>query len=88
MADRILELENVLLDQIEKLNDDSVMSDTEQVKNLIERSRAVSDLTNSFIEIQKTKLDAQKVKIEAVKVASNQGYGLKFEKYLGIEAAE
>ena len=79
------QLENNIVDQVQKLNDDSIMSDPEQVKNLIDRSKSMSELTNSFIEIQKTKLEAERVKIEAVKVASNQGFGLKYEKYLGIE---
>lgn len=52
MADRILELENALLDQIEKLNDDSIMNDVESCKTIIERSKAMSELTDSFISMQ------------------------------------
>ena len=89
MADRILELENALLDQIEKLNDDSIMKDAESCKTIIERSKAMSELTDSFIEIQKTKLEEKKVRIEAVRVMHNTSVGFKGEdekvqKFLGI----
>lgn len=85
-----LELENVLLDQIEKLNDDSIFEDKEAVKNLIERSRAISDLTNSYIDIQRTKLDAQKLKIDTVKIMHETAIGIGnadegVKKYLGIK---
>ena len=85
-----LELENVLLDQIEKLNDDSIFEDKEAVKTLIERSKAISDLTNSYIDIQKTKLDAQKLKIDTVKIMHDTAVGIGkadegVKKYLGIE---
>lgn len=86
MAKNVIEeLEGVLLDQIEKLNQDDVMANPEEGKALIDRSKAMSDLTNSYIDIQRTKLDAQRVKIEAVKLASSSAYGLKYDKYLGIE---
>lgn len=85
-----LELENVLLDQIEKLNDDSIFEDKEAVKNLIERSKTISDLTNSYIDIQRTKLDAQKLKIDTVKIMHETAIGIGkadegVKKYLGIE---
>lgn len=85
-----LELENVLLDQIEKLNDDSIFEDKEAVKKLIERSKAISDLTNSYIDIQRTKLDAQKLKIDTVKIMHETAIGIGkadegVKKYLGIE---
>ena len=66
---RIEELENTLLDQIEKLNQDDVMASPEEADRLIARSKAMSELTNSYIDIQRTKIEAQRVKIEAVKVA-------------------
>jgi hypothetical protein len=88
--DLIKELEISILDQIQKLNDDSIMADAEDAKQLIERSKAMSDLTNSYIEIQKTKLDAQRIKIETVRVIHQTSIGIKYEdekvkKYLGIE---
>lgn len=82
---RIEELENVLLDQIEKLNQDDVMDKSDEADRLIARSKAMSELTNSYIDIQRTKIDAQRVKIEAVKVAQDS-CGLGYENYLGIEA--
>lgn len=77
-------LEQMLLAQIETLNNSNL--DKEATALLIEKSKTMTDLTASYLDIQKIKLDAQRVKIEAVKVASNQGYGLNYEHYLGIEA--
>ena len=77
-------LEKTLLAQVENLANGNL--NKEEIETLIAKSRAMTDLTNSYIEIQKTKLDAQRVKIEAVKVASTQGFGLNYEHYLGIEA--
>ena len=71
------ELELVLLDQIEKLNDDSIMEDTEKAKVLIERSQAMSNLANAYIGVNRMKLDIVK--------EMNRG-GTLYEKYLGIES--
>ena len=71
------ELENVLLDQIEKLNDDSVMDDPEKAKILIERSQSMANLTNAYIGVNRMKLDVVK--------ELNKG-GTLYEKYLGIES--
>lgn len=73
---RLQELENVLLDQIEKLNQDDIASDKEAAQVLIERSQAMSTLANSYISINRLKLDV-------VKELNNSG-GL-YESYLGIE---
>ena len=40
---RIDELEKTLLDQIEKLNDDSLAEDVDQAKMMIEKSKVMSD---------------------------------------------
>lgn len=82
---KIEELENTLLDQIEKLNQDDVLINPEEADRLIARSKAMSELTDSLIDIQRVKIDAQRVKIEAVKVAQD-ACGLGYENYLGIEA--
>ena len=84
MIKLVSELENVILDQIEKLNQDDVMAKPKEAELLISRSKVISDLSNNFIEIQKPKLDAQRIKIEAVKVAQD-AKGLGYENYLGIE---
>lgn len=73
---KIQELENCLLDQIEKLNDDSLASDADAAKAVIEKSRAMSDLTNSYIGVQRMKLDVVK------HLSANGGL---YEDYLGIE---
>lgn len=69
---KIDELESTLLDQIEKLNQDDVMTNPEEADRLIARSKAMSDLTDNIIEIQKVKIDAQRVRIEAVKSCSGR----------------
>ena len=74
---KVQELESVLLDQIEKLNDDSVLEDAE--KMLIERSNAMVGLTNSFIGVNRMKLDVVK--------ELNKGGNL-YESYLGIESVK
>lgn len=72
----IQQLENVLLDQIQKLNDDSIQSTDEESKILYERSNAISNLAKNFSELQRTKLDIVKLAI--------QGEGL-YDNVLGIE---
>ena len=72
----IKELEETLLDQIEKLNDDSIAESEESCRALIERSNAISSLSHNVIEIHRLRLDV-------VKTLENNG-GL-YEEYLGIE---
>ena len=74
---KVKELETVLLDQIEKLNDDSVMEDPEKAKVLIDRSKSIADLTNAYIGVNRMKLDVVK--------ELNKGGNL-YESYLGIES--
>lgn len=74
---RIKELEATLLDQIEKLNDDSIFEDSEKAKILIDRSKAISELTQSFVEVNRMKLDVVK--------ELNKGGNL-YENYLGVES--
>ena len=71
------ELEETLLDQIEKLNDDTVLEEPERAKILIERSKSMTELTNAYIGVQRMKLDVVK--------ELNKGGNL-YEGYLGIEA--
>ena len=73
---RFDELENVLLNQIEMLNDESILADKESATIAIEKSKAISDLTGNFTELQKVKLDIVKTAMNAKGV---------YDKYLGIE---
>lgn len=73
---KVTELENVLLDQIEKLNDDSIMEEPEKAKVLIDRSRAISELSKNLVDLQQLKLNVVKT------VERNGGM---YNKYLGIE---
>lgn len=79
----IEELENRLLDQIGKLNDDSIFSNKEDATLLVERSKAIGQLADTYISMKRTSIDEKRVRIEAVKYLSENG-GL-YEKYLGIE---
>lgn len=74
---KVQELENVLLEQIEKLNDDSYLEDEEKGKMLIERSKSIAELTNAYIGVNRMKLDVVK--------ELNKGGNL-YEGYLGIES--
>ena len=74
---RVQELENVLLDQIEKLSDDTILEDEEKSKILIERSKTMAELTNAYIGVNRMKLDVVK--------ELNKGGNL-YESYLGIES--
>ena len=70
------ELENTLLDQIEKLNDDSLADDPEKAQMMIEKSKVMSDLAGRVNEMNRLKLDIYK---EA------NANGVMYEKFLGIE---
>lgn len=70
------ELENTLLDQIEKLNDDSLADAPEKVRLMIEKSKVMSDLAGRVTEMNRLKLDVYK--------EANQNGGI-YEKFLGIE---
>lgn len=73
----VKELEEVLLDQIEKLNSDDVNDEPEKAQQMIERSKSIAELTNAFIGVQRIKLDVVK--------ELNKGGNL-YEGYLGIES--
>lgn len=70
------ELENTLLDQIEKLNDDSLAEDKENAQIMIEKSKAMSDLAGRINDLNRLKLDVYK--------EANANGGV-YEKMLGIE---
>ena len=74
---KIDELENTLLDQIEKLNDDSLAEDVDKAKMMIEKSKVMSDLAGRVIELNRLKLD--------VYGEANENGGI-YEKFLGIES--
>lgn len=70
------ELENTLLDQIEKLNDDSLADDPEKAKMMIEKSKVMSDLAGRVTELNRLKFDVYR--------EANANGGI-YEKLLGIE---
>ena len=73
---RFEELELVLLNQIEMLDDESILIDKESATIAIEKSKAISALAGNFTELQKTKLDIVKTAM--------QDRGV-YDKYLGLE---
>lgn len=70
------ELEAVLLDQIEKLNDDSLAEDVEKAQMMINKSKAISDLAGRVNDLNRLKLDVYK--------EANANGGV-YEKMLGID---
>ena len=76
MKNRIKELEDTILNQIEALNDDSLSDDADKAQRMIDRSKAISELTNSFVSVQRMKLDVVK------ELNKN---GSIYEEYLGIK---
>lgn len=81
---KIEELENVLLNQIEMLNDDSLLEDKDKAELAIKKSKSISELTNSFIGLRDSSIEENRLKIDMVKIAmSAEGYA--YSKYLGIE---
>lgn len=74
---KVEELEKTILDQIEKLNDDSLFEEESKAKIVVERSKAISGLTQNFVEMQRMKLDVVRT------MADTRGiYG----EYLGVES--
>lgn len=73
---RIDELEKTLLDQIEKLNDDSLAEDFDNARIMIEKSKVMSDLAGRVTELNRLKFDFYK--------EANSNGGI-YEKFLGIE---
>lgn len=72
------ELENAILGQIGMLNDNSVMASKEDAEQLIERSKAISSLADSFIGISRLKLDVVK------QFELSRHNKPEYEKFLGI----
>lgn len=73
------ELEDVLLDQIEKLSDDSIGEDKEATQLMIDRSKAISELSTNVVALNNLKLAFVK------EMNKNGG---KYAGVLGIEAKE
>lgn len=59
----IKELERTLIDQIEKLNDDSLAENEAECRAMVERSNAMSGLTNAYIGIQRRQYTKNKRRI-------------------------
>lgn len=75
MESDVNKLEKMLLQQVELLGKDN-LADTDKAKLMIERSKAMSELADSYVSINRMKLDVVK--------ELNQN-GTLYEKYLGVE---
>ena len=75
MESDVNKLEKMLLQQVELLGSDN-LTDTDKAKLMIERSKAMSELADSYVNINRMKLDVVK--------ELNQN-GTLYEKYLGVE---
>lgn len=82
--DKTTELEDVLLNQIEMLNDDSLLENPEKAKLAIEKSKSIAELTNSFIGVRGSVQAETRLKLDAVKIAMDAD-GYRYSKFLGIE---
>jgi hypothetical protein len=81
---KIEELENVLLNQIEMLNDESLNDTPETAKIAVDKSKQISELTNSYIGLKNLELSERRLKLDAVKIAMDDN-GYMYQSYLGIE---
>lgn len=70
------QLEEVLVNQIQMLNDDSLCSNTEESEQLCKRMDAINKGVSSFCDLQRTKL-------EIVKTA--EACGSVYNNFIGIE---
>lgn len=75
MESDVNKLEKMLLQQVELLGSDN-LADADKAKLMIERSKAMSELADSYVSINRMKLDVVK--------ELNQN-GTLYEKYLGVE---
>ena len=80
----IEEIEKALLGQIELLGEDGILDDPEKAKLAIEKSKAISDLTNSFIGVRNSMQNEARLRLEAAKFVSTAD-GYTYQKYLGVE---
>ena len=65
----IEELENVLLNQIEMLNDESLNNTPEKAKIAVDKSKQISELANSYIGLKNFELSERRLQLDAVKIA-------------------
>lgn len=70
MKNKMQDLNNVLFEQLERLQDDENMSDDEKFKKEIERSRAVVGISSQIIK-------NAALTIQAAKVVAEYGEGAK-----------
>lgn len=75
MESDVNKLEKMLLQQVELLGSDN-LTDTDKAKLMIERSKAMSELADSYVSINRMKLDV---------VKELNANGTLYEKYLGVE---
>ena len=75
MESDVNKLEKMLLQQVELLGSDN-LADVDKAKLMIERSKAMSELADSYVSINRMKLDVVK--------ELNQN-GTLYEKYLGVD---
>ena len=82
---RIDELEKTLLDQIEKLNDDSLAEDFDNARIMIEKSKVMSDLAGRVTELNRLKFDLYRKPTQTAEYMKNF-WGLKInEKTMGTK---
>lgn len=74
---KVQELEDIILEQVKKLGSEMAEDNPEKLNAILEKSRCISELADSYVEINRMKLDVVK--------ELNNG-GTLYERYLGIES--
>lgn len=75
-------LEMSIISQLERLDE----ADESNMKETVNKSRALCDLANSFTDIQRMKLEIQRQRLDTAKFLKESNGA--FKEYLGIEEAK
>ena len=62
MKNSLADLNNILFEQLERLNDDEIMDDTEKAKAEKERAKSIQGIAGTIVNNARIQLDAMKFK--------------------------
>lgn len=60
MKNNLLDLNNYLFEELERLNDDKTMKNEETLEKELKRSKAITEVSNQIVQNAKIMLDAKK----------------------------
>lgn len=58
MKNTLTDLNNILFEQLERLNDDEIMQNSDKAKSELERAKGMSQIASQIANTAKTQLDA------------------------------